>query len=187
MRVFCMTCKEPILNTSPDFKVGGPYHGGMFEPLTLDKWAATLPDLRAHTTGGDLHCPRCMGLFITPHGRLLTEHGIILPGQEGLDTSICIMHKDGPAKGELTHIRDSVVPAAVDLVAEAAARRQAAIEAFEAEEELLEMANSTTVDEPAELVKPEPKDDGYPLHCPKCGKGYKLERHFKPHVAGCKK
>lgn len=106
LKIFCLTCKEYILETSDEFVCGGPYHGAMFEGATADKWAATLFKLHETVKGGDLFCPRCMGPFIVA-GRLLTEHGVIQPGQTSIDTSFNIVHQEGHAKGMLMYVKDS--------------------------------------------------------------------------------
>lgn len=108
MKVYCLTCREYILETSDAFEIGKPPHGGMFLPATLDRWAATMFDCRENTKGGDLHCPRCMGRFLGDKDELLTEHGIVYQGQESTDEEFSIVHKDGPLKGQLMRVADSV-------------------------------------------------------------------------------
>lgn len=108
MRIFCLTCKEPVLDTSAELKLGGPYHGGMFAPL--EKWKVSTFKCRDDITQGKLVCPRCHGFFIVG-GVLCTEHGTVQPGQTSLDPSQSIMWHEGPAKGQLMHIKPSLLPA----------------------------------------------------------------------------
>ena len=100
MKIFCMTCREWVFNTTDDFKCGGPYHGGMFQERDD---GATMPDqlyLHESVKGGDLHCPRCRGLFIT-NREIYTEHGIIRDGQTVFSESFYAIHTEGPYIGKL--------------------------------------------------------------------------------------
>jgi len=107
MKIYCLTCREYILETSDDLVIGGPYNGAMFKGATNDKWASTMFRTVADIKGGDLHCPRCMGPFIVDGGKLLTEHGVIQPGQKSIDTTFNIVHQEGHAKGMLMYVKDS--------------------------------------------------------------------------------
>ena len=110
MRIYCLTCREYIMNSSPEFVLGGPYHGAMFEGATGDYWSATMFRQVESVKGGDLFCPRCTGRFFSDTGGLLTEHGVVQAGQKSVDTTFNIVHQDGPAKGQLMYIRDSIIP-----------------------------------------------------------------------------
>ena len=167
MRIYCLTCKEYILNTSDAMILGGPYNGAMFEPATGDKWAMTTFDCREHTKGGDLWCPRCMGRFLGDRGELLTEHGVVYAGQRTVDTGFSIVHGDGPAKGLLAHIKPSR-EIVVDRVAGAMKANQAMMD--------------------AEDLPPEQSKSEY-VACPKCGKQYRNSEAgllwYERHIAKC--
>lgn len=104
MHIFCPNCKRQILDTSPEFVCGGPYTGAMFAPPTgrrafrsnafrFRQWA-TMPGKR-------LPCPSCGNFLLRRDGGLLTEHGIIKPGQATVDMGFSVMHHDGEAEGYL--------------------------------------------------------------------------------------
>ena len=106
MEIYCLTCREHILRTSDEFVLGVPYTGNMFTGVHGDRWRETMFRQVDSVRGGDLHCPRCMGNFIID-GKLLTEHGIVYPGQESVDTSVDIVHREGEVRGILKGIIDS--------------------------------------------------------------------------------
>ena len=160
MRIYCLTCREYIMNSSPDFVLGGPYHGAMFEGATGDYWSATMFRQVESVKGGDLFCPRCTGRFFSDTGGLLTEHGVVQAGQKSVDTTFNIVHQDGPAKGQLMYIKDS----------RAEPDHEAALDEA-IMESLLEKAEEA-IEEEAEI---EMEDD---LVCSKCGKEYKVRMWF---------
>ncbi|HBJ74606.1 MAG TPA: hypothetical protein DDY86_03595 [Syntrophaceae bacterium] len=114
MRIYCLTCREVILETTDAFILGGPYDGGMFKGVRNDNWAETMFRTHPDVKGGNLFCPRCTGRFLGADGGLLTEHGIIRPGQRTVDTEYSIVHQDGPAKGLLMCIAPSLEKAVVE-------------------------------------------------------------------------
>lgn len=107
MKIYCQTCKEYVLESSDKFVVGGPYNGAMFKSAAYDRYSASMFPCREDVKDGNLFCPRCLGLFIDTPGNLLTEHGVIMKGQESLDTSFSIIHADGEMKGYLKYIKPS--------------------------------------------------------------------------------
>ena len=147
MKIYCTTCKEYILNTSDAFVLGGPYDGSMFDPITNDRYRATMFRCTKDTIKANLHCPRCMGEFISFHGDILTEHGLLPKGQRTIDTRQTIVHQSGHAKGMLMHIVNAL-PVIENRVSAAAEERQKEIDQM-------------FVDEPEEK-----------LICGKCGKQY---------------
>jgi len=100
VKIYCLTCREHVLNTSPAFKAGGPYSGDMFEAVTDCRWFSTAFNFDSWVTEGNLWCPRCTGAFIIG-GETLTEHGIIKVGQKSVKTDVSVVHKDGPFQGQL--------------------------------------------------------------------------------------
>ena len=82
IKVYCMMCREHILNTSERFVCGGPYNGAMFEPIetenTLYGMYFSFDD---SVMDGNLVCPRCENNFIEVDGTLLTEYGMVKKGQ----------------------------------------------------------------------------------------------------------
>jgi len=204
MRIYCLTCREYIMNSSPEFVLGGPYHGAMFEGATGDYWSATMFRQVESVKGGDLFCPRCTGRFFSDTGGLLTEHGVVQAGQKSVDTTFNIVHQDGPAKGQLMYIKDSLPgrnlfsATLVDnrkVYGVMAAEDEATLE--KAEEAIEEEAEIEMEDEPIPAillgVKPDVKTattlqdvfEACTLECPKCGKEYKDRMWFDKHVEKC--
>jgi len=181
MKIYCICCKEYILDTSDDMVLGGAvlkdggaheYHGGMFKAASSDKWHSQMFDCRAHTRGGDLWCPRCTGKFLGSHNELLTEHGIIHPGQKTVDTSFNIVWQkgeEGGAPGQLKYVKDSrPVPTAP----------KAAPKGFPEDEK-------TPI---PKAVKPKAeKKQSNGFKCKKCSKEYMKthKRHYDKHVMDC--
>ena len=106
MKIFCLTCKKHILDTTDSFVVGGPYNGTMFVSTPKMPVYAKYPR-HAGIVKANLQCPWCNGVFCGPRGELLTEHGKIMKGQTSYDPEFNIVWKDGPAKGQLMHIKDA--------------------------------------------------------------------------------
>jgi hypothetical protein len=178
MRIYCIYCKDYILETSDQFQPGGEYHGGMFKPAILDRWKATTFNCREHIKRGDMYCPRCMGSFIGHKGELLTEHGIVYAGQDSIDTEFSVLLPDG----RIGHALPSKEVPKIDRIAFAAAERQAIIDHMEEQgEQILTHLKDTLSDA---LFN----EDGY-VRCQKCGKQYKDTeaglRWYEKHIKEC--
>jgi len=169
MIIWCLTCRERILRTTGDFILGGPYSGNMFESVHDSKWAATMFPQRPDIKGGLLNCPRCMSAFIV-RGELLTEHGVVKPGQDSIDTSFSVVNDSGEFAGRLREVCYSrELPAEPTIIDE------------EPKGEVVEQINP-----------PEETDEQWGvgvvsplLICPKCGREYKDQGWFDKHVAKC--
>jgi len=95
IRIYCSACRQYILDASPQFVPGGPYHGAMFQrprqtKLRGNSYFKFVEGIR----GGNLYCPRCDNAFIKRDGELITEHGILRSGQRTIDKRIKIIHPD---------------------------------------------------------------------------------------------
>lgn len=128
MKIYCKTCNKYILDTSPEFILGGPYDGSMFQKVTDRKYQLSLnfPKLVKNTRRGSLTCPMCDATIEGRDGVILTEHGLVRPGQTTIDTRISIIHPNLTLKTK----RQWSVEIVGDRVGEAAARWQAEIDAF---------------------------------------------------------
>ena len=95
MKVFCCLCTQHIFDTTDSFKIGGPYNGGMFRKPDhiVGPYHGFYPEQGEWRVNGDLSCPLCEQDFMA--NGLLTEHGLIVPGQESLDTEFSILNDDG--------------------------------------------------------------------------------------------
>jgi len=99
MKIYCMTCREHILNSTDKIKIGGPYQGDMFEPVQKNGYWGRM--FHHSAKRGNLFCPRCEGPFIR-RGELLTEHGIIREGQTTVDETLSIVAPpDNPLPGRI--------------------------------------------------------------------------------------
>lgn len=108
MKIFCFICKDHVLNTTDQFKPGGPYHGTMFECAKPGAWRSHMFKQSETVKKAALFCPRCEGAFIRRDGALLTEHGTVYPGQASIDTSFTIVHgPDALLPGRLMFVKDS--------------------------------------------------------------------------------
>ena len=92
--IYCSTCREPVLRTSPKFKAGGPYTGDMFESYKNCTRYADDFNFGDWVNSGNLWCPRCLQNFIQGD-EILTEHGRIRVGQTEIDESVSVVYKDG--------------------------------------------------------------------------------------------
>lgn len=100
MKIYCNTCKYYVLDTSDEFRPGGPYNGSMF---------AASPDAMGlyfqfsdWVTEGELMCPQCQLSFLSDQGELLTEFGLVRQGQVSIDTKKPkIVYEEGPLTGLL--------------------------------------------------------------------------------------
>ena len=101
MIIFCITCREPILQTSPQLVLGGKYTGDMFCALKDFPRYADDFNFAEWVADGNLWCPRCSQNFITVDGCLLTEHGKVRFGQQSIDKSVFATHKHGVLSGML--------------------------------------------------------------------------------------
>lgn len=101
MKVFCVRCMRWILDTSDKFVCGGPYNGSMFQKSDdgLDNFAHYFL-FHSTTTEGNLFCPFCDQKFMHENDILLTEHGLIMPGQGSVDTSISCIYPDNTLKSD---------------------------------------------------------------------------------------
>ena len=182
MKIYCLTCREYILETSDAFVIGGSYNGAMFKGATGDRWAASLFRTVESVKGGDLYCPRCMGPFIVDGGKLLTEHGVIQPGQKSIDTSFNIVHQEGHAKGMLMYVKDSFLATEDWDIMRA---KKASYICTNCKKEF-----PTTYPDP-NIARDEWKEhtEGCGidelLKCSKCGKEYKDKMWFDKHVERC--
>ena len=129
MKIYCKTCNKYILDTSPEFIIGGPYDGSMFQKVTNRRYQLSLnfPKLVKNTRKGSLTCPMCDATLEGRDGVLLTEHGRVRPGQATIDTRISFIHPNLTLKTK----REWSVEIVGDRVGEAAKRRQAEIDEFE--------------------------------------------------------
>lgn len=185
MRIYCLTCREYILETSDQFKIGGPYHGAMFKGATDDKWSATTFRFHEDVKDGNLNCPRCMGFFIVD-GKILTEHGVIRPGQKTLDESFSIIHKEGPVKGWLKCVDDSkempIDPPETLLTEGVWATGERMAYGFKVDID----AEQGHVDEAADTETEDAQKD---LKCANCGKTYRNNERgrfwYDKHIEGC--
>lgn len=98
--IYCLSCREPVLRTSPKFKPGGPYTGDMFESYKNCTRYADDFNFEDWVNSGNLWCPRCAQNFIHG-GELLTEYGRIRVGQAKINESVSIVHKGGELDGLL--------------------------------------------------------------------------------------
>lgn len=88
IKVYCILCREHILNASDKFVCGGPYDGSMFAPIKNENsMFAMYFNFEGWVNGGNLYCPRCEQNFIETDGTLLTEYGMIRPGQTSIEHS----------------------------------------------------------------------------------------------------
>jgi hypothetical protein len=100
MKIFCCLCTEHCFDTTDVFKCGGPYNGSMFaKPNHVGPYKGQYPRQGEWQVGGDLTCPFCEQDFML-YG-LVTEHGVIVPGQKTIDTSMSILNDDGSLKYRL--------------------------------------------------------------------------------------
>ena len=101
MKVFCCLCTQHIFDTTAKFKVGGPYNGSMFSTPAhvTGPECGTYARQDVERVNGDLECPICEQDFLA-YG-LLTEHGVIVPGQESVDEEYSILNDDGSIKYRL--------------------------------------------------------------------------------------
>jgi len=130
MRIYCLSCKDHILNTADAFVMGGPYTGAMFSPVHKDAWRASIWRQQSGIKDANLMCPRCEGQFIQA-GRLLTEHGVVVPGQKTIDKSISIIAPPGHIMpGSVMRIVDSK-EVIIDRVEIARKERQSIIDEFD--------------------------------------------------------
>lgn len=167
--IFCLSCREAILKTTDDFILGGEYSGNMFESIHESKWSATMFPRRPDIKSGNLNCPRCMGHFIQ-RGQILTEHGIVHPGQKTLDTSFNVVNQDGDFKGKLKYVVDSKeLPESVDIGSTEGPP-------VYAEGEVVERLDPPEVEKLSEPLA---------LVCPKCGKKYKDPKWYDKHLTKC--
>lgn len=109
MKIYCLTCKKHVLDTNEEFICGGPYNGSMFKSSPKMPIYSKYPRHK-NITKANLQCPWCGGNFISVSGDLLTEHGKIKTGQTTYDPDFNIVWQEGPAKGQLMYIKDSIVP-----------------------------------------------------------------------------
>lgn len=99
IQVWCPICREVILLTSDKFLPGVEYNGAMFKSLHNDSRVSSDPVFAEWNKRGDLSCPRAPGIhgFLLERpmdGGLLTEHGIVLKGQETVDKTFRIVYGD---------------------------------------------------------------------------------------------
>ncbi len=94
MKIYCKTCNKYILDTSPEFILGGPYDGSMFQKVTHVKYQKSLnfPKLVKTTRKGSLTCPMCDAALEGRDGVILTEHGRVRAGQKTIDTRISFIY-----------------------------------------------------------------------------------------------
>lgn len=159
MKILCGTCKRWICEPTDKFVLGGPYNGTMFscphKMMRKFMFKSSTAVVR-----GKLFCPVCKRPILKKNGDLLTEHGLIRPGQTTVDTSFSVLHQDGMAVGKLQRVEYSK-----ELPTEA-----------NAAEQLRQIA--------AELT-----EDMENLVCPKCGKSYKNSEKGKfwydKHIGEC--
>ena len=104
MNIYCLKCQSLIFKANNFFKPGGPYFVEMFDIPDRDRFcfARRLDDWRRQNI---LRCPACNQDFIEANGDILTEHGLIRPGQEEIDREFSIVHKGGELDGLLMSIR----------------------------------------------------------------------------------
>lgn len=100
MIIYCVSCREPCLETSEKFIPGSEYTGEMFQSYKNDHAYAADFNFEAWETEGNLWCPRCEQNFIQD-GEILTEHGRIKKGQGKINTSMSAIHEEGDLKGML--------------------------------------------------------------------------------------
>lgn len=136
MKIFCVTCSDYILDTSDVFKIGGPYNGSMFQKSKHARFQYDYFQFHRAMKLGNLFCPRCGSSFIRQDGALMSEHGLIMPGQKSIDRTFYSIHPpDHPeAPGRLKG-RDIVSKEGKDAVRESQNERQEMINAFEEEPE----------------------------------------------------
>lgn len=100
MIIYCLSCREPCLETSEKFTPGSEYTGEMFKSFKDDNSYAADFNFEAWVTGGNLWCPRCEQNFIQD-GELMTEHGRVKKGQQEINTSMSVIYEEGELKGML--------------------------------------------------------------------------------------
>ena len=98
MKIFCCLCTQHIFDTTDKFKPGGPYSGAMFAKPEhiVGPYHGFYPEQGEWRVNGDLSCPFCEQDFMV-YG-LLTEHGVIIPGQDSVDEEFSILNDDGSLK-----------------------------------------------------------------------------------------
>lgn len=106
MKIFCLTCKKHVLDTTEAFICGGPYNGTMFVSSSGMPPYAKYPK-HAGIVKKNLQCPWCSAPFLGIKDELLTEHGKIKAGQRTYDPDFSIVWQDGQAKGKLMYIKDA--------------------------------------------------------------------------------
>lgn len=106
MKIYCLTCKRYVLDTTEAFVCGGPYNGTMFVSTKAMPFYRKYPKHEG-IKGRNLQCPWCTGQFLGVSGELLTEHGKIKSGQTTYDPEFNIVWQDGPAKGQLMYIKEA--------------------------------------------------------------------------------
>jgi len=106
IKVFCPMCMHYILRTSGAFVAGGPYDGSMFMIPPDKPDAANYFPFETWVTEGNLLCPMCDQQFVTPEGNLLTEHGLVKPGQVSIDTTLSVIYPDNMLMSDSTFSRE---------------------------------------------------------------------------------
>jgi hypothetical protein len=106
MKIFCLTCKKHVLDTTETFVCGGPYNGTMFVSAQGMPPYAKYPR-HVGVVKKNLQCPWCSAPFLGVSDELLTEHGKIKAGQKTYDPEFSIVWQEGPAKGKLMYIKDA--------------------------------------------------------------------------------
>jgi uncharacterized C2H2 Zn-finger protein len=186
MRIYCFTCREYVLDTTDKFVMGSDYNGAMFKLAgKCERMKASMFRNRESVKRANLLCPWCEGLFIN-RGKLLTEFGVIHPGQLALDESFSIIAgPDNPLPGRLLRIEDSK-EVKIDRAGEAAKARQALIDSYERCER--DSQNEISVEIIEKFGPPESNSEF--VECPQCGKQYKNNemglRWYNKHVEACK-
>ena len=106
MRIYCMTCKTYVLDTTDKFRCGGPYSGNMFKAPKGKEGHMNYFQFEEPVRDENIFCPYCANHLHDGAWGLLTEHGLLPSGQRTIDTAFSVIYEDGTLKSDSTFAKE---------------------------------------------------------------------------------